>query len=68
MHKEGYGIGKEEKGGTQGVEGQQVHCKIEPQHLLWLIFNLLSFFDPPLNPTKCIAMRMMMERMETMTM
>jgi len=57
FQNEGYGMGKEELGETKEVEGQQVRHEIGPQHLLWLVFALLSFIDPPLNPLKCIAMR-----------
>jgi len=50
-------MGKEELGETEEVEGQQVRHEIGPRHLLWLVFALLSFIDPPLNPLKCVAMR-----------
>jgi len=57
FENEGYGMGKEELGETEEVEGQQVRHEIGPRHLLWLVFALLSFIDPPLNPLKCVAMR-----------
>ena len=50
-------MGKEELGETEEVEGQQVCHEIRPRHLLWLVFALLSFIDPPLNPLKCVATR-----------
>jgi len=65
FQKEGYGIGKEEPGETEGVQGQQVRHEIGPRHLLWLVFTLLSFLEPTLNPLKCIAKRTAMARLET---
>jgi len=54
FQNEGYGMGKEELGETEEVEGQQVHHEIGPRHLFLPFY--LSF--PPLNPLKCIAMRL----------